>query len=179
LSDLFEPTNHQIKFFLFFAILPCLHLKFMRRKEKWIPSIHLEINVPATIARNANDKAEVYEEKKSILLFFVQHREPTSSISFYFLHATRWMNGILQDLNYTFKVIVVCVLNCKIPSISFSTTTVAVRHCYDGNFPSFFFLSDFNSTKEGENFKFIILWVGNSTVGAFSQLFAFAITTRL
>lgn len=56
----------------------------------------------------------------------------------FFLTWLRWMNGrcILQDLNYTFKVIVVCVLNCKwypqfnsAPNSQYSTAPKTTKLC--------------------------------------------------
>ena len=133
LNDLFEPRNPSSMIFLFrYLPLPSfkIHEKERRKKlrvgsKKKMNSIH-----PSRNKRTSNysklGAIRQASKKKSILLFSYSSssRASTSSISFYILVffvccCLRWMNGrcILQDLNYTFKVIVVCVLNCKIPSI--------------------------------------------------------------
>ena len=120
-----------IKHAFSFRYLPFLHLKFMRRKEEKILRVGRKMNSihPSRNKRTSNYSRNgklgtIRQAKNRFCYFHTAAVAPTSSISFYILvflcsFLSRWMNGrcILQDLNYTFKVIVVCVLNCKIPSI--------------------------------------------------------------
>lgn len=130
LSDLFEPRNPSSMIFLFrYLLLPSFKIHEKERREKLRVGSKKKMNSihPSRNKRTSNYskfRAIRQASKKSILLF--SYSSSSSNFFHFILYSRiflccclRWMNGrcILQDLNYTFKVIVVCVLNCKIPSI--------------------------------------------------------------
>ena len=133
LNDLFEPRNPSSMIFLFrYLPLPSfkIHEKERRKKlrvgsKKKMNSIH-----PSRNKRTSNysklGAIRQASKKNRFCYFHTAAAAELQLLPFHFIFSyflccccLRWMNGrcILQDLNYTFKVIVVCVLNCKIPSI--------------------------------------------------------------
>ncbi len=92
----------------------------------WFPPL---ANPPRLIQKFISSSLKFMRKRVKRKIDFVSFSAHAKDMKKVFLSPFRWMNEwvngwqmrareILQDLNYTFKVIVVCVLNCKFSSAS-------------------------------------------------------------